>query len=162
AADNRWAHGAGESESHPVTSAKNSTKFLSHLHSPFTILLPSPRRPRFAATVWADHIITSTMFGRAHSPIGGQVTMSDSKEISGVARRRFLQGSGAAAAATALGAVPTQLEAGERQGGGNGQQVPGMGPNGVKLTLNVNGRNVNTTVEPRVTLLDALRNYLDV
>ncbi len=37
-----------------------------------------------------------------------------------------------------------------------------MGPNGVKLTLQVNGRAMHTTVEPRVTLLDALRNYLDV
>jgi xanthine dehydrogenase YagT iron-sulfur-binding subunit len=32
----------------------------------------------------------------------------------------------------------------------------------VKLTLSVNGRRMNTNVEPRVTLLDALRNYLDV
>jgi xanthine dehydrogenase YagT iron-sulfur-binding subunit len=37
-----------------------------------------------------------------------------------------------------------------------------MGPAAVRLTLNVNGRKVTTNVEPRVTLLDALRNYLDV
>ena len=39
---------------------------------------------------------------------------------------------------------------------------PGQGPAGVKITLSVNGRNISTSVEPRVTLLDALRNYLDV
>ena len=30
------------------------------------------------------------------------------------------------------------------------------------MTLNVNGKKIDTNVEPRVTLLDALRNYLDV
>ena len=40
--------------------------------------------------------------------------------------------------------------------------APAMGPGGVKLTLQVNGHKMTTTVEPRVTLLDALRNYLDV
>lgn len=88
--------------------------------------------------------------------------MSDSKDTSGLSRRQFLKGSSAVAAATALANVPAEAEAARTQPGGNGQQVPGMGPNGVKLTLNVNGRNVSTTVEPRVTLLDALRNYLDV
>jgi xanthine dehydrogenase YagT iron-sulfur-binding subunit len=37
-----------------------------------------------------------------------------------------------------------------------------MGPGSVKLTLEVNDAKMITTVEPRVTLLDALRNYLDV
>src|SRR5205807_5887157 len=37
-----------------------------------------------------------------------------------------------------------------------------MGPGAVKLTLHVNGADMTTNVEPRVTLLDALRNYLDV
>ena len=37
-----------------------------------------------------------------------------------------------------------------------------MGPGPVALTLNVNGADMKTSVEPRVTLLDALRNYLDV
>ena len=37
-----------------------------------------------------------------------------------------------------------------------------MGPGPVTLTLDVNGKKVETKVEPRVTLLDALRNYLDV
>jgi xanthine dehydrogenase YagT iron-sulfur-binding subunit len=37
-----------------------------------------------------------------------------------------------------------------------------MGPAPVKLQLDVNGAMMTTNVEPRVTLLDALRSYLDV
>ena len=39
---------------------------------------------------------------------------------------------------------------------------PSFGPAAVSLTLNVNGRPTHASVEPRVTLLDALRNYMDV
>ena len=42
------------------------------------------------------------------------------------------------------------------------EAVPAIGPGPVKLTLTVNDRKMTTSVEPRVTLLDALRNYLDV
>jgi len=35
---------------------------------------------------------------------------------------------------------------------------PGPGP----VTLNINGKPVNLTVEPRVTLLDAMRNYMGI
>ena len=38
----------------------------------------------------------------------------------------------------------------------------GMGPGPIKLELTVNGAKMTTNIEPRVTLLDALRNYLDV
>jgi xanthine dehydrogenase YagT iron-sulfur-binding subunit len=86
--------------------------------------------------------------------------MNDTNDRSGVSRRQFLKGSGAAAAATALGTAPGTIDAEAAQVAQ--QAVPGMGPNGVKLALDVNGRKMNTTVEPRVTLLDALRNYLDV
>jgi xanthine dehydrogenase YagT iron-sulfur-binding subunit len=91
--------------------------------------------------------------------------MSDSQQrpengAGGLSRRDFLRGTGVTAAATALqaAAVPQFAEA---AGGGAGGPA-GQGPAGVKITLNVNGRGMNTTVEPRVTLLDALRNYLDV
>jgi xanthine dehydrogenase YagT iron-sulfur-binding subunit len=36
------------------------------------------------------------------------------------------------------------------------------GPGAVPITLNINGKPVNLTVEPRVTLIDALRNYLEM
>jgi xanthine dehydrogenase YagT iron-sulfur-binding subunit len=86
--------------------------------------------------------------------------MNDPKEPSqGLTRRKFLQGSGAAAAtATGLGVPLLPVLAAEDKP----PAVPAMGPAPVKITLNVNGRKMGTSVEPRVTLLDALRNYLDV
>jgi xanthine dehydrogenase YagT iron-sulfur-binding subunit len=76
-------------------------------------------------------------------------------------RREFLQGTGAAVTATALtGFAIGELPAAELQGGN--PAVAAVGPGAVKITLNVNGRDMQTSVEPRVTLLDALRNYLDV
>jgi xanthine dehydrogenase YagT iron-sulfur-binding subunit len=78
----------------------------------------------------------------------------------GLSRRDFLRGSGTAAAATALVTTPLPLT-GETAEADDAKTV-GMGPAPVKLTLDVNGAPMTTTVEPRVTLLDALRNYLDV
>jgi xanthine dehydrogenase YagT iron-sulfur-binding subunit len=78
---------------------------------------------------------------------------------SGMSRRDFLRGSGAAAAATALAPVALPTAAGAPAEAA----VPvAMGPGAVKLSLEVNGAPMTTNVEPRVTLLDALRNYLDV
>jgi xanthine dehydrogenase YagT iron-sulfur-binding subunit len=75
-----------------------------------------------------------------------------------LSRREFLKGSGAAAAATALAQAPLTRLAADEAGG----KVTGMGPGPVMAQLNVNGIKSTTSVEPRVTLLDALRNYLDV
>jgi xanthine dehydrogenase YagT iron-sulfur-binding subunit len=76
----------------------------------------------------------------------------------GVSRRDFLKGTGAAAAtATALAPLSPSVEAAPSPEGGTA-----FGPKPVKLTLDVNGASMTTNVEPRVTLLDALRNYLDV
>jgi xanthine dehydrogenase YagT iron-sulfur-binding subunit len=73
-------------------------------------------------------------------------------------RRDFLRGSSAAAAVSALTqtVLPTVGEAAPVKEG------EGFGPAPVKVTLDVNGAKMTTNVEPRVTLLDALRNYLDV
>ncbi len=76
----------------------------------------------------------------------------------GISRRGFLTGTGAAAAAVAgLTKDLTPVLADEPAGG-----AMAFGPGPVLLELNVNGKKVTTHVEPRVTLLDALRNYLDV
>src|SRR3954447_24659418 len=76
----------------------------------------------------------------------------------GVSRRGFLTGSGAAAAAvaglTAELAPPATAQP--------AQGAPAYGPAPVRLELTVNGKKMATNVEPRVTLLDALRNQLDV
>jgi xanthine dehydrogenase YagT iron-sulfur-binding subunit len=77
-------------------------------------------------------------------------------------RRDFLQETGVAVTATALtGLAITEAPAAEIPPGGN-PQVPAVGPGAVKISLTVNGREMQTNIEPRVTLLDALRNYLDV
>lgn len=78
----------------------------------------------------------------------------------GLSRRAFLKGSGMTAAATALGqaTVAEMTEATAAQPA----DVAGMGPGQVQITLTVNGAKMTTKVEPRVTLLDALRNHLDV
>jgi xanthine dehydrogenase YagT iron-sulfur-binding subunit len=77
----------------------------------------------------------------------------------GLSRRAFLKGSGAAAAATALAPPPLSIGAAEDTAGSS---AVAMGPGAVKVQLDVNGKKMTTNVEPRVTLLDALRNYLDV
>lgn len=66
-------------------------------------------------------------------------------------RRSFLKTAGAGAAASTLAAgiaepAPAQV----------------LGPDAVPLTLKVNGAAKTVTVEPRVTLLRALRNHLDL
>src|SRR5258708_4434945 len=79
----------------------------------------------------------------------------------GLSRRQFLKGSGAAAAATALAVPlpPAFVDAAEEKPG----EVVAMGPGPVKLQLTVNGTKMTpVALEPRVTLLDALRNHLDV
>jgi len=87
--------------------------------------------------------------------------MNDSKDQgSGLSRRDFLQGSSVAAAATALGAP--RLPGMAAHPGGKDKAPPAMGPAAVRITLNVNGVKMTNRVEPRVTLLDALRNYLNV
>src|SRR4051812_968788 len=79
----------------------------------------------------------------------------------GISRRAFLSGSGAAAAATAFG---QDLQPLRPQAVGDGAEAGAIasGPGSVQLELTVNGTQMKSSVEPRVTLLDALRNYLDV
>lgn len=75
---------------------------------------------------------------------------------SGYSRREFLRGSGAAAAATALASGPG-LDAVAQQAGA---AVVGKGL--APLTLTVNGKDHNTMVEPRMTLLEVLRYQLNL
>src|SRR5215475_949664 len=87
--------------------------------------------------------------------------MSDTQERNkngpGLSRRDFLRTTGAATAA-ALAEAPSALaEAAPAK-----SDTKPIGPGPVKLTLDVNDANMTTTLEPRVTLLDALRNYHDV
>jgi len=78
-------------------------------------------------------------------------------EQNGLSRRTFLKTTGAAVSAGVMsGAAAEMLSA----------QAPGRnklaGPGEVPITLRINGTAQNLSVEPRVTLLDALRDRLDL
>jgi xanthine dehydrogenase YagT iron-sulfur-binding subunit len=83
---------------------------------------------------------------------------------SGVSRRDFLRGSGVTAATAALAgtAEAVVLQAAAEAQDKDKTEVASKGPGPVAVTLNVNGAEMKSNLEPRVTLLDALRNYLDV
>jgi xanthine dehydrogenase YagT iron-sulfur-binding subunit len=66
-------------------------------------------------------------------------------------RRGFLKTAGVGAAATTMVGV-----------GARGEAATVLGPDPVTLRLKVNGTIESVTVEPRVTLLSALRNHLDL
>ncbi|HUB67347.1 MAG TPA: (2Fe-2S)-binding protein [Candidatus Methylacidiphilales bacterium] len=71
-----------------------------------------------------------------------------------VNRRTFLKGLGTSAVAVAsaqAGAMADEI--GKMAGPGP------QGPGAVPVVLNINGKNTSFQIEPRVTLLDALRNY---
>jgi len=75
---------------------------------------------------------------------------------SGLSRRGFLKGIGLGTAATGvLTAVKPIAEAA-------GQDPNLRGPGEIPITLKINGQSRKLNVEPRVTLLDALRNRLDL
>jgi aerobic-type carbon monoxide dehydrogenase small subunit (CoxS/CutS family) len=75
----------------------------------------------------------------------------DEKDEQGFSRRFFLKTAGVGAAATSLVGVGARSEA-----------ATVLGPGPVPLSLKVNGAVKAVTVEPRVTLLSALRNHLDL
>ena len=70
----------------------------------------------------------------------------------GFSRRTFIEGVGIGAGAVgALGAADQARAATNEV----------VGPDPVSITLSINGKNHKVDVEPRVTLIDALRNMLD-
>ncbi len=72
-----------------------------------------------------------------------------------VSRREFLKGAGVtslATAVTAAGVAETEAQTGARA----------IGPGEVPVTLMVNGKRLELKIEPRVTLLDAIRNRADL
>jgi len=77
---------------------------------------------------------------------------SDRTPSQGFSRRTFLKSVGLSAAATGLAAAAAEDV--------RAAQPTILGPDPVPLSLTVNGRVLTVTVEPRVTLLRALRNHL--
>jgi xanthine dehydrogenase YagT iron-sulfur-binding subunit len=74
----------------------------------------------------------------------------------GVSRRDFLKGAGVAVSGTVLA---TEAAVSNAAGQGSAQI---LGPGETPVTLRINGETKQLNIEPRVTLLDALRNRLNI
>ena len=74
-----------------------------------------------------------------------------------ISRRSFLKGLGTVVVASA--AMPVGAVAAGVEEIGNLGAEKTLGPGAIPVTLNVNGKQLKLNLEPRVTLLDALRNY---
>jgi xanthine dehydrogenase YagT iron-sulfur-binding subunit len=83
---------------------------------------------------------------------------SSSNSNSGMSRRHFLKISGASAAVPMAGPLVAAAGALAAQT----QESAVQGPGKVPVTLNINGKNMNAQLEPRVTLLDALRDQFEL
>ena len=81
------------------------------------------------------------------------MTTNDEKSA-GISRREFLKIS-SIAASVPLVSAPKMIQVG-------GQEVAVHGPGPVAVALTVNGNRLTGEVEPRVTLLDALREHFDI
>ena len=79
------------------------------------------------------------------------------RSVPGFNRRDFLKGSGAAAVASAAATVAIEKQAEAQQ---PASKIVSAAPQ--TITLNVNGDDKKVTVEPRVLLMDALRNDLNI
>jgi xanthine dehydrogenase YagT iron-sulfur-binding subunit len=76
----------------------------------------------------------------------------DTPERIGVSRRTFLKSTGVGS--LAVGVVGA--------GDAEAQTVRAVGPGDIAITLTVNGKRVDLRIEPRVTLLDAIRQRADM
>ena len=83
-------------------------------------------------------------------------TPHDKDNPSGLSRRGFLRGVGAGTAAAGL--VNTVNRKDDTVEAASAVRGPGE----FDITLNINGKDESVTVDPRSTLLDALRNRLDI
>jgi aerobic-type carbon monoxide dehydrogenase small subunit (CoxS/CutS family) len=80
----------------------------------------------------------------------------DEKEVRDPGRRKFLKGVGIAGAGAAI-SDHLWTEAAAEEKGATPESLSGM----VKVVLSVNGQKRDVQVEPRTTLLNALRNHLE-
>jgi xanthine dehydrogenase YagT iron-sulfur-binding subunit len=79
---------------------------------------------------------------------------NDNSEHAGVSRRDFLKISGISVAVPLVAGPKTVMAA--------GQEVPVHGPGKVPMEFTINGKGFKTNLEPRVTLLDALRDQFEL
>jgi xanthine dehydrogenase YagT iron-sulfur-binding subunit len=91
-----------------------------------------------------------------NGPPDGSPEPEDRADAKGFSRRAFLKGAGVTVSA---GVIATEGLL-ESASAAPAAKVAGPGP--VPITLKINGKPVPLEVEPRVTLLDALRDHLDI
>ena len=84
--------------------------------------------------------------------------MADEKQNPGLSRRKFLKGVGGGVLGTAT-LISTVTACKPEKQGPEGSTI--CGPEKVSLSISVNGKSHTLKVEPRMTLLDALRDELD-
>jgi xanthine dehydrogenase YagT iron-sulfur-binding subunit len=77
------------------------------------------------------------------------------KPAKGFSRRGFLRGVGVSGGALSTGILQSEAEA-------QTAAAPAIGPGEVPITLTINGKPMKVSVEPRMTLLDTLRDKLDL
>src|SRR5881409_129361 len=101
----------------------------------------------------------STANGR---PAGGRGRASrrGRRGASGFTRRDFLKGIGVGGGALGAGILAEQAPA--RKAAASTGPVRTLGPAAVSISLKINGQARTVRVEPRVTLLDVLRDRLDL
>ncbi len=88
--------------------------------------------------------------------------MTDDAKRSGLSRRSFLRGGAAGALSGGLAAGILTGEAAGAAAATDAEAPDTVGPGPVEIELEVNGATRRLAVEPRVTLLDGLRDRLDV
>ena len=86
--------------------------------------------------------------------VGDTPKEKDNSDHSGVSRRDFLKISGISAAVPLVIRPKVVMAA--------GQEVPVHGPGKVPMEFSINGKNYKAELEPRVTLLDALRDQFEL
>ncbi len=86
----------------------------------------------------------------------------DEKKRTALSRRKFLQSAGVAALVVKGASVAAGVLGGEEALQAKAAASGVLGPGPVSITLNVNGEARHLELEPRVTLLDVLRDRLDL
>jgi xanthine dehydrogenase YagT iron-sulfur-binding subunit len=91
---------------------------------------------------------------------GGKISTTQAD----LSRRQFIKGASIAGAAVSAGALLADkvLEAATLPKSDASSAGGVLGPGEVPVTLRINGKTQKLNLEPRVTLLDALRNHLDL
>jgi xanthine dehydrogenase YagT iron-sulfur-binding subunit len=92
--------------------------------------------------------------GKKTTPRKPKESSAESASGAGLSRRDFLKISGVTAAAPLVAKAGTLVTAPD--------DVSIQGPGKVPITLNVNGKTLKAQLEPRVTLLDALRDEFEL